>query len=119
MTATKLQNDTNSLRVPDYAGPGIGITAECGLCHQVFGLMYPPGQYPTLPNDMGDPEELICDACQDTAEDDRAAIPDHDCPIAAFFADPITQAYGLGGDWDEWSRIIRCPICEQRESQES
>jgi hypothetical protein len=36
----------------------------------------------------------------------------HACPIQAFFDDPITKAYGLGGDWDEWSRVVKCPVCE-------
>jgi hypothetical protein len=42
---------------------------------------------------------------------------DHDCPIQQFFDDPITQAYGLDGDWDEWSRVIHCPICYRMEFQ--
>ncbi len=41
--------------------------------------------------------------------------PQHACPITAFLDDPITKAYGLGGDWDEWSRIVRCPVCEEWE----
>ena len=43
-------------------------------------------------------------------EGDR--YPEHDCPIQVFLDDPITQAYGLGGDMDEWGKIIRCEICE-------
>jgi len=57
------------LTTPEYPGPGIGITDACGLCGETFDLMYPADQYPTLTNDMGDPEELICDACQDLMED--------------------------------------------------
>ncbi len=60
-----------STQTPDYAGPGVGITDTCGLCGQRFDLMYPPDQYPTLPNDMGEPEELICDSCQDAIEAGR------------------------------------------------
>jgi hypothetical protein len=36
----------------------------------------------------------------------------HVCPIEAFLADPITLAYGLGGDWDEWRHLVRCYLCE-------
>lgn len=61
------------LSIPEYAGPGIGMSAGCGVCFQQFDLMYEPVQYPTLPNDMGEPEELICDACQDAMEADREA----------------------------------------------
>jgi hypothetical protein len=39
--------------------------------------------------------------------------PLHDCPIEMFFDDPITQAYGLGGDWDEWSRVVKCAVCAE------
>lgn len=41
------------------------------------------------------------------------AVPLHACPVAEFFDDPITQPYGLGGDWDEWSRVVKCPVCEE------
>ena len=41
----------------------------------------------------------------------------HECPVQQFLDDPITQAYGLGGDMDEWGRIIRCPVCEAREAE--
>ena len=61
------------LTIPEYPGPGIGITDTCGLCRETFDLMAEPSQYPTLTNDMGDPEELICDACQDVMEADEAA----------------------------------------------
>jgi hypothetical protein len=45
-----------------------------------------------------------------------AVVANHDgCPIEQFHADPITQAYGLGGDWDEWSRVITCALCQVRE----
>jgi hypothetical protein len=42
---------------------------------------------------------------------------DHDCPREQFLEDPITQAYGLGGDMDEWNRVIRCPVCEARDAE--
>jgi hypothetical protein len=35
----------------------------------------------------------------------------HECPIATFLDDPITQAYGLGGDMDEWGRVVTCHVC--------
>jgi hypothetical protein len=63
------------LSTPDFPGPGIGITDTCGLCRERFDLMYEPDQYPTLPNDLGDPEELICDACQDAMDADRDDEP--------------------------------------------
>jgi hypothetical protein len=62
------------LSILEHAGPGVGITDTCGLCCLSFDLMYEPDQYPTLPNDMGDPEELICDACQDLMEADPLAV---------------------------------------------
>lgn len=61
------------LSIPEYAGPGIGMSGTCGLCHKRFDLMAEPDQYPTLPNDMGEPEELICDACQDLMDADQGA----------------------------------------------
>jgi hypothetical protein len=36
----------------------------------------------------------------------------HVCPIETFLADPITVAYGLGGDMDEWASVVRCYLCE-------
>jgi hypothetical protein len=74
MTATKIPAAFTSEGrelVPEYAGPGIGISDACGLCGEVFDLMYPPDQYPRLANDLDMPEELICDACQDQMEADR------------------------------------------------
>jgi hypothetical protein len=38
---------------------------------------------------------------------------DHDCPRDQFLDDPITQAYGVGG---EMLHLIRCPVCEARDA---
>ena len=62
-----------------YAGPGIGITDTCGVCHRTFDLMYPPEQYPTLVNDVDEPEALICDACADAMDADDSAPSCHIC----------------------------------------
>lgn len=69
------QPEKPDLSMPPYPGPGIGITGTCGLCGQRFDLMAEPDQYPTLPNDMGEPEELICDACQDLMDAETELAP--------------------------------------------
>jgi len=71
LTADDIDRLAASLRIPPYPGPGIGESAGCGICFKQFDLMYRASQYPTLPNDMGEPEELICDDCQDAMEADR------------------------------------------------
>jgi len=62
---------TTDLSVPDYAGPGIGMSAGCGVCFEQFDLMYEPNQYPTVHVDGTDTWELICDTCQDAMDADR------------------------------------------------
>jgi hypothetical protein len=40
-------------------------------------------------------------------------IPEHDCPVDQFLRDPITEAYGVGG---EMAHLIRCAVCEAEEA---
>jgi hypothetical protein len=37
------------------------------------------------------------------------AIPEHDCPRQEFLEDPITEAYGVGG---EMLHLIDCAVCD-------
>lgn len=54
-----------------------------------------------------------------TIIDDFKYEPSHDCAIQNFLDDPITQAYGLGGDMDEWSRVIHCAYCDAEWEKEN
>lgn len=59
------------LSIPEYAGPGIGMSDTCGLCRQQFDLMYEPDQYPTVHNEGTDTWDLICDSCQAVMDEDE------------------------------------------------
>ena len=87
------------LSTPDYPGPGVGITDTCGLCHLTFDLTAEPDQYPTLVNDLGDPEELICDSCQDLMEADEAgSVKAEDDPEVARICRNMDLLAGLPDD---------------------
>ncbi|MBO0813821.1 MAG: hypothetical protein J2P30_01505 [Actinobacteria bacterium] len=61
---------------------------------------------------MAQAEKGVMGPPDDTPGD---AYPDHDCPKADFLDDPITVAYGVGGDFVGG---IACPVCEAHEAGE-
>ena len=71
-----------------------------------------------------DPQSGLClHSCQPADRDrwlaegnppyfDPRDVDEHDCPRQAFLDDPITQAYGVGG---EMLHLITCAVCDARE----
>jgi hypothetical protein len=76
-----------TLTIPEYPGPGVGISDQCGICRETFDLMAEPDQYPSVAVE-GEMPELICDACQDAMEQEPATASEGYCPLPVHCGSP-------------------------------
>jgi len=90
-----------------YAGPGVGVTDTCGMCHRQFDLMHDPAQYPTVYVEGTDTWDLICESCQDEICGKSPDRP-HD---AATRAAHMTHLARLG-----WSGMCPAPRSQASEA---
>jgi hypothetical protein len=88
--------------------------AQCRHCGE--GIVLEQGQWATTdPLRDGPWYCAASDKLRDARHEPVTLPDDHECPKQQFLDDPITRAYGVGG---EMVSSIACAVCDAREADE-